>query len=84
MTKKGHEDEAGRMLGPATLKVRILRRLGYNVIWLPFTDVKKWAWRGNRERDRLVLSSDDRKVGADYLRDKILDHWEGDSVSRFT
>ena len=29
MTKRGHEDAAGRMLGPAALKVRILRKLGY-------------------------------------------------------
>lgn len=84
MTKKGHEDAAGRMLGPAALKVRILRKLGYNVIWLPFNDVQKKAWRGSHEKDRLVLSNADRREGADYLRDKILEHWGSDSGSYLT
>jgi len=81
MTKKGHEDAAGRMLGPAVLKARILRKLGYEVIWLPFSEVQKKAWKGSHEKDGLFLSNADRREGADYLRDKILEHWESDSGS---
>ena len=81
MTKKGHEDAAGRMLGPAVLKARILRKLGYEVIWLPFNEVQKKAWKGSHEKDGLFLSNADRREGADYLRDKILEHWESDSGS---
>ena len=75
LTKKGHEDAAGRMLGPAVLKVRILRKLGYTVIWLPFNEVQQKAWHGKRDL---------RRKGADYLRDKILGHWRSEPDSHHT
>ena len=72
LTKRWDEDAAGRMLGPANMKVRLLGMLGYRVIWLSFDDVQKTAWRASHEADGLQLSNAHRREGAHYLKERVL------------